>query len=92
MQEASLGAYEAMPVSAFGMAMMWGMGWKEGMSVGKNPPKEVGAEAACCSIPEDCCTTPVQHSCSAKEAPKLSACCWCMSGNLRLTGCVCDRR
>ncbi|CAK0782938.1 hypothetical protein CVIRNUC_006133 [Coccomyxa viridis] len=39
-EEASLDAYDAMPVSAFGEAMMRGMGWKEGMSVGKNAPKE----------------------------------------------------
>ena len=27
---------------------MRGMGWKEGMSVGKNAPKEVSGKAACC--------------------------------------------
>ncbi len=48
-QEASLDAYEAMPISSFGEAMLRGMGWKEGMSVGRNVPKEVstpGVEAA----------------------------------------------
>ncbi len=42
-------AYEAMPISSFGEAMLRGMGWKEGMSVGRNVPKEVstpGVEAA----------------------------------------------
>ena len=46
--------------------MMRGMGWREGMSVGKNPPKEVREEAACCSSPEDCYTTQVQYECSAQ--------------------------
>ena len=40
-QEASLDAYEAMPIASFGEAMLRGMGWKEGMSVGRNVPKEV---------------------------------------------------
>ena len=66
MQEASLDAYDAMPVSAFGEAMMRGMGWKEGMSVGKNAPKEVRDEAAYCSGPGNCNTTRVQYCCSAQ--------------------------
>ncbi len=41
MQEADLEAYEAMPIASFGEAMLRGMGWKEGMSVGRNVPKEV---------------------------------------------------
>ena len=41
MQEANLEAYEAMPIASFGEAMLRGMGWKEGMSVGRNVPKEV---------------------------------------------------
>lgn len=39
-QVAGLDAYEAMPVEAFGEAMLRGMGWQEGKSVGKNA-KEV---------------------------------------------------
>lgn len=35
-QVAGLDAYEAMPVEAFGEAMLRGMGWQEGKSVGKN--------------------------------------------------------
>ncbi|CAL5220378.1 g2383 [Coccomyxa viridis] len=38
--EADLEAYEAMPIASFGEAMLRGMGWKEGMSVGRNVPKE----------------------------------------------------
>ena len=41
MQEADLDAYEAMPIASFGEAMLRGMGWREGMSVGRNVPKEV---------------------------------------------------
>ncbi|KAK9845269.1 hypothetical protein WJX81_001675 [Elliptochloris bilobata] len=40
---ASLDAYEAMPVEAFGEAMMRGMGWQEGKGVGRNPDKVVEA-------------------------------------------------
>lgn len=29
--------YESVPISDFGMAMLRGMGWKEGMAIGKNP-------------------------------------------------------
>ena len=29
-------AYEAMPIEDFGLAMLRGMGWKEGMGVGRN--------------------------------------------------------
>ena len=47
MQEASLDAYEAMPVASFGEAMLRGMGWKEGMSVGRNTPKEVHPVICC---------------------------------------------
>lgn len=32
----SVEAYEAMPIEEFGMAMLRGMGWKEGMGVGRN--------------------------------------------------------
>ena len=35
-QEAGLDAYEAMPVEAFGEAMLRGMGWAEGRCVGRN--------------------------------------------------------
>ncbi len=45
-QVAGLDAYEAMPVEAFGEAMMRGMGWQEGKSVGKNG-KAVGSPARC---------------------------------------------
>lgn len=41
MQEADLEAYEAMPIASFGEAMLRGMGWREGMSVGRNVPTEV---------------------------------------------------
>lgn len=44
LQVAGLDAYEAMPVEAFGEAMMRGMGWQEGKSVGKNA-KAVGSPA-----------------------------------------------
>jgi len=36
MQVADLDAYEAMPVEAFGEAMLRGMGWQDGKCVGKN--------------------------------------------------------
>ena len=35
-QVAALDAYEAMPVSMFGEALMRGMGWEEGKGVGRN--------------------------------------------------------
>ena len=41
--EASLEAYEAMPVEAFGEALFRGMGWVEGRAVGRNTKEEVKA-------------------------------------------------
>ncbi|CAG9464299.1 unnamed protein product [Pedinophyceae sp. YPF-701] len=38
-----LGAYEAVPVEHFAMAMLRGMGWKEGMNVGRNQAGKVQA-------------------------------------------------
>ena len=35
-EESTLEDYERIPVSDFGAALMRGMGWKEGMSVGRN--------------------------------------------------------
>ena len=35
-EQASLDAYEAMPVAEFGAAMLRGMGWKEGQGIGRN--------------------------------------------------------
>ena len=35
-EQASLDAYEAMPVAEFGAAMLRGMGWKEGEGIGRN--------------------------------------------------------
>lgn len=32
-----------MPIEEFGMAMLRGMGWKEGMNVGRNQGKEIKA-------------------------------------------------
>ena len=55
MQEAKLEAYEAMPIASFGEAMLRGMGWKEGMSVGRNVPKEVSKlhlRAICIAVPK----------------------------------------
>ena len=49
-QEASLDAYEAMPISSFGEAMLRGMGWKEGMSVGRNVPKEVSTPGTVAAV------------------------------------------
>ena len=37
-------AYEAMPIEEFGMAMLRGMGWKEGMGVGRNRKVGVGSD------------------------------------------------
>lgn len=35
-EEPTLDDYENVPISDYGMAMLRGMGWKEGMSIGKN--------------------------------------------------------
>lgn len=56
MQEASLDAYEAMPISSFGEAMMRGMGWKEGLSVGRNAPKEVSHVHVLCQHDSGTCS------------------------------------
>lgn len=37
-------AYEAMPVEAFGEALLRGMGWSEGRAVGRNVKEEVKAK------------------------------------------------
>lgn len=42
-EEASLDAYEAMPIEEFGMAMLRGMGWSEGGGVGRSK-KDVPAQ------------------------------------------------
>lgn len=34
--EPTLDDYESVPISDYGMAMLRGMGWKEGMVIGKN--------------------------------------------------------
>lgn len=34
--ESTLDDYESVPISDFGKAMLRGMGWKEGMGIGKN--------------------------------------------------------
>jgi len=39
----SFDAYEKMPIEKFGAAMLRGMGWKEGMNVGRSQGKEVKA-------------------------------------------------
>ncbi|KDD73115.1 hypothetical protein H632_c2521p0, partial [Helicosporidium sp. ATCC 50920] len=39
--EASLEAYEAMPVEAFGEALLRGMGWREGRAIGRKDRAEV---------------------------------------------------
>ena len=39
--EASLEAYEEMPVDAFGEALLRGMGWSEGRAIGRGNKKEV---------------------------------------------------
>lgn len=36
-EESTLDDYESVPISDYGMAMLRGMGWKEGMAIGKNP-------------------------------------------------------
>lgn len=36
-KESSLDDYESVPISDYGMAMLRGMGWKEGTAIGKNP-------------------------------------------------------
>lgn len=35
-EESTLDDYESVPISDYGMAMLRGMGWKEGMAIGKN--------------------------------------------------------
>lgn len=35
-EEPTLDDYETVPISDYGMAMLRGMGWREGMSIGKN--------------------------------------------------------
>lgn len=35
-EEPTLDDYESVPISDYGMAMLRGMGWKEGMTIGKN--------------------------------------------------------
>lgn len=39
--QATLDSYEAMPIEAFGEAMMRGMGWSEGLPVGRNSNAKV---------------------------------------------------
>ncbi|XP_018576129.1 G-patch domain and KOW motifs-containing protein [Anoplophora glabripennis] len=46
-EEPTLEDYENIPISDYGMAMLRGMGWKEGTGIGKNP-----AKAAEASTPE----------------------------------------
>lgn len=38
-EEPTLEDYEHVPISDYGMAMLRGMGWKEGMGIGKDPSK-----------------------------------------------------
>jgi hypothetical protein len=73
-QEASLDAYDAMPIASFGEAMLRGMGWKEGMSVGRNAPKEVHAVIAChqSCIHHDCLLRRYSESPSALRRLSLS--------------------
>lgn len=42
--EASLDAYEAMPVESFGEALLRGMGWSEGRAIGRGAKEEVTAK------------------------------------------------
>ncbi|KAL4855957.1 hypothetical protein ACK3TF_003714 [Chlorella vulgaris] len=42
--EADLDAYAAMPVDQFGMALLRGMGWSEGQSIGRTTKEEVKAK------------------------------------------------
>lgn len=37
--EPSIDDYENVPIADFGLACLRGMGWKEGMSIGKNQSK-----------------------------------------------------
>ncbi|CAG9831302.1 unnamed protein product [Diabrotica balteata] len=43
--ESTLVDYENIPVNDFGLAMLRGMGWKEGLSIGKNPVKIAAVKA-----------------------------------------------
>eukprot|EP00884_Botryococcus_braunii_P013960 jgi/Botrbrau1/22565/Bobra.176_1s0001.1 len=43
--EATLESYEAMPIEAFGEAMMRGMGWSEGRPVGRNSKAKVPSQS-----------------------------------------------
>lgn len=36
-EESSLEDYDSVPISDYGMAMLRGMNWKEGMPIGKRP-------------------------------------------------------
>lgn len=38
-EESTLEDYEKIPINDFGMAMLRGMGWKEGSGIGKKPAK-----------------------------------------------------
>mmetsp|Transcript_20552 Transcript_20552/g.51743 ORF Transcript_20552/g.51743 Transcript_20552/m.51743 type:complete len:519 (-) Transcript_20552:104-1660(-) len=42
-EQANMEAYEAMPIDKFGEAMLRGMGWKDGMNVGRNQSSVVQA-------------------------------------------------
>lgn len=37
--ESTLDDYENVPINDFGLAMLRGMGWKDGDGIGKNPAK-----------------------------------------------------
>lgn len=37
--ESTLEDYEKVPIGDYGLAMLRGMGWKEGFGIGKNPSK-----------------------------------------------------
>ena len=71
---------------------MRGMGWKEGMSVGKNAPKEVREEAPCCPALRTAIPPKSSIDAQPRQALKMSACCLCITGNVRVTGHVCCRR
>lgn len=44
-KESTLTDYENVPVGDFGLAMLRGMGWKEGIGIGKNPSKAAVTQA-----------------------------------------------
>ncbi|XP_057667596.1 G-patch domain and KOW motifs-containing protein homolog 1 [Diorhabda carinulata] len=44
-RESTLTDYENVPVNDFGLAMLRGMGWKEGIGIGKNPSKAAVMQA-----------------------------------------------